>query len=575
MSFKRGPQTMLLKKILPLAALLAVVLPAGSAMAAPKAKVQLSAPAYAVAENAGSATITVIRPRNGHSVARLNQPVSVSYSTHDGTATAGSDYTAASGTLAFPACSGSPAASDPCVRQTFSVAVADNFVVDGPRTLTVKLSNPTSPTRRAILGYPSTAALVIADDDSTGVGSGSTFQVAAASEYVSEASGIASVYVIRSGDLASGASVHYATSDGLAQAGTDYTAASGTLNFPTQTANAVTSIIQAVPVSLIHNAATTPQLRNFHLSLDIPAGTGGTLGSPSSEDVVIVNSDGTPTLLWSASAYSTPETSSPVRVTAIAAGSITGNDEVDVDYQTVDGTAKAGLNYVSASDSLEFFADDFAESADIAVLDDHLSGDKAFTAELLNQSAGSVVGDPGVATVNVLDAGDHSNDPAPATTGTSGDTTTGGGAGTSPTTGAPAPAGGDQFVLGTRQSTCGLVVKAVKKQKLLKQKALKLTFRSSQACKISTATTIKQTKAASKKKTAQIVRALRFKGKKAAATLKPGKSTTVKVKFTKRTLKAIKKALEAHKKLVATVVVTERDAASNVKRRTLKITIRR
>src|SRR5215212_9781720 len=95
----------LTKKILPLAALLAVALPGGSAMAAPKAKVQLSSPAYAVAENSGSATITVIRPRNGNSTARLSQAVSVDYTTLDGTAKAGSDYTAASGTLNFPACS--------------------------------------------------------------------------------------------------------------------------------------------------------------------------------------------------------------------------------------------------------------------------------------------------------------------------------------------------------------------------------------------------------------------------------------------------------------------------------------
>src|SRR4051794_24865390 len=169
----------LTKKILPLAAVLALALPASSAMAAPKAKVQFSAPGYAAAENSGAATISVIRPRNGHSSVRLNQPVSVDYRTIDGTAIAGVDYTAAGGTLNFPACSGSPGASDPCLKQTFPVPVIDNFTVDGPRTLTLKLSNAQSPTRRAILGYPSTAALVIADDDTSGVGSASTFQVAA------------------------------------------------------------------------------------------------------------------------------------------------------------------------------------------------------------------------------------------------------------------------------------------------------------------------------------------------------------------------------------------------------------
>src|SRR3954454_20203247 len=106
----------LTKKILPLAALLAVALP-GTAMAAPKPKAQFSSPAYAVAENAGPATITVIRPRTGHSTVRLTQPMSVDFRTIDGTAKAGSDYTAASGTLSFPACSGPYDANSPCVKQ--------------------------------------------------------------------------------------------------------------------------------------------------------------------------------------------------------------------------------------------------------------------------------------------------------------------------------------------------------------------------------------------------------------------------------------------------------------------------
>jgi hypothetical protein len=545
-----------LKKILPLTALIAVALPAGSAMAAPKPKVQLSAPAYAVAENGGAATITVIRPRSGHSTVRLNQPVSVDYSTADGTAKAGSDYTAASGTLTFPACPGSPAAADPCVQQTFSIPVIDNSIVDGPRTLTVNLSNPTSPTRPALLGYPSSAVVVIADDDGSGVGAASTFQMAAASEYVSESSPSADVYVIRSGNLASGATVNYATSDGAAHAGTDYTAVSSTLTFPDQTTDPVASIIQTVQVPLMHNPASTPQLRDFTFGLDVPSGTGNALGSPSSENVMIVNSDGPATLLWSAPTYTTRESSSPVRLTAIAVGSITGNAEVDVDYRTVDGSAKAGVNYIASSGTLQFFAGDFAETVDIPILDDGRSGDKAFRAELLNQSAGTAIGDPGTATVNVVDAGGRSNEPA-----------AGNGAGALP----------ERTAGGTPQSPCGLVIKAAKAQKLLKQKGLKLQLRSTKSCKVTVTTAIRQLKPKpkSKKRPAQIVRTRVLKGKQASLALAPGKAKTVTVTFTKKTIAAIRKALRTRNKLVATVVVTERDSASRLKRTTLKITIRR
>jgi hypothetical protein len=552
----------LTKKILPLAALIAVALP-GTALAAPKPKVQLSSPAYAAAENSGSATITVVRPRNGHSTVRLGQPVTVDYTTIDGTAKAGTDYTATSGTLSFPACPNSPAADNVCLKQTVSVPVIDNFLADGPRTFSFKLSNAHSPTRRAILGFPSSAAVVIADDDTSGVGSGSTFQVASASDYVSEAdpSGNASVFVIRSGDLTSGAAVHYASSDGTAIAGTDYTAVSGTLNFPTQATNPVTSIIQVVSVPLVHNSATEPAVRDFNVGLDVPSGSSGTLGTPSSENIGIVNSDGPATLLWAAPSYSVSEKAGSVRLIAIAAGSITGNDEVDVDYQTADGTAVAGVNYTAASDTLEFFADDFAEAVDIAVVDDGRSGDKAFTANLANPSGGSV-GNPGSATVNVLDAGDRSNEVIPTAGGGTGTGTGTGTDGSQPT----------QVVLGARQTACGLTIKATKKQKLLKQKVLKLKLRSAQGCKVTLTTVIKQLKS---KKGARSAKALRFKGKKASLTLQPNKAKTVKVKFTKKTLKAIKKALRARKKLVATVVLTSKDSASKVTRKTLRITIKR
>ena len=71
------------------------------------------------------------------------------------------------------------------------------------------------------------------------------------------------------------------------------------------------------------------------------------------------------------------------------------------------------------------------------------------------------------------------------------------------------------------------------------------------------------------------MRALVLKGKKTSLTLQPGKAKTVTVKFTKKTLKAITKALRARKQLVATIVVTTRDSASKVSRKTLKVTIRR
>src|SRR4051794_9852006 len=123
----------LLKKIAPLAALLALALPA-QAFAAPKPKVNFSQSAYAIAEDnpAGAATITVFRKGNAK---RVDQTVSVDYATSDGTAKAGVDYVATSGTLTL---------NRGETSKTFAVPVINNQTVDGARTVSLKLSHPTA-----------------------------------------------------------------------------------------------------------------------------------------------------------------------------------------------------------------------------------------------------------------------------------------------------------------------------------------------------------------------------------------------------------------------------------------------
>jgi hypothetical protein len=542
----------LTKKILPLAALLALALPGGTALAkgGPKPKLQFSQSAYAVAENGGSATITVFRKGNAK---RVNQAATVDYATSSGTAVAGVDYTAASGTVSF-----APGETS----KTFSVPVINKDTVDtGPRTLTLRLSHPTA-TNGAMLGFPSTATLVISDDDTT-PGSGPQFQLAEASDVAAEPTGANStetVFVVRSGDLSSATSVNYATADGTALAGTDYNSASGSVNFPSQASDATGSIIQPVNVTLLHNPATSPATRDFNVNLSVPGGSTGVLGSPSSEAVTIVNGDGAPTLQFSAPSYSVSEDGGTARLTVIASGNIP--TEVDVDYATADGSAIAGVNYTAVADTLQFVAGegDIAESFDVPVMADGQLGDKSFTAALSNATGGGVLADPSSATVTVLNTDSAPRDGGGSSTGSTDGSGSAGGSGDA------------QEVLGARAAGCGLTVKASKAQKLLKQKGLKLQLRTAKACKVNLSAVIKQL---TSKKGARSAKALTFKGKNASLSLQPGKAKTVTVKFTKKTLAAIKKALQARKKLVATVVATSKDSASKATRKTLRITIRR
>jgi hypothetical protein len=115
---------------------------------------QFSKATYTAAENAGSATITVIR--TGGSAGT----VTVAYATADGSAHAGVNYTATSNTLTF-----GPGETS----KTFSVPVrADGLVTDG-LTVTLTLSQSGG---GASLGSPVTATLTITDSDLPSVPNG-------------------------------------------------------------------------------------------------------------------------------------------------------------------------------------------------------------------------------------------------------------------------------------------------------------------------------------------------------------------------------------------------------------------
>jgi len=108
------------------------------------ATVQFSDNAYSVGEAANTPTLTVTL--SGAS----DLPVTVDYATADGTATAGSDFTATSGTLAF-----APGVSS----QTFSVPIIYDPTDEPMETVTLTLSNPVG----AALGTPVSATLMIVD----------------------------------------------------------------------------------------------------------------------------------------------------------------------------------------------------------------------------------------------------------------------------------------------------------------------------------------------------------------------------------------------------------------------------
>ena len=107
-----------------------------------------------VAEDGGTATYTVSLS------ARPSTNVTINYATADGTATAGSDYTATSGTLTF-----TPTNWD--TAQTVMVTISNDTVDDDNETFTFTLSNPGTGT--VLSSTASSQSTTITDDDVSAV----------------------------------------------------------------------------------------------------------------------------------------------------------------------------------------------------------------------------------------------------------------------------------------------------------------------------------------------------------------------------------------------------------------------
>jgi hypothetical protein len=90
---------------------------------------KLSVADVSVNEGAGSATVTVTLSQSSTNI------ITVAYTTSDGTATAGLDYTATSGTLTFSAGQTS---------RTFTIPITNDALIESTETINITLSDPTN-----------------------------------------------------------------------------------------------------------------------------------------------------------------------------------------------------------------------------------------------------------------------------------------------------------------------------------------------------------------------------------------------------------------------------------------------
>ncbi len=212
---------------------------------------------YNVTEGAPSATISVLRQGNVSGVASVN------YATSNGTNVSGNDYTAASGTLNFAANQNS---------RTFTISIMNDTLAERSELVNLTLSNPLG----AVLEAPATATLIIRDNEP------SQLQFSATSFSVTEGTPGAVIRVLRLGSVASPASINFTTSNGSATAGADYTATSGTLNFPIN----LNSLTFSVPIL---NDIKVEPTETANLALRNP--NGALLAAPNTASLRIVSND--------------------------------------------------------------------------------------------------------------------------------------------------------------------------------------------------------------------------------------------------------------------------------------------
>lgn len=302
------------------------------------------------------------------------QTVTVQYATSNGTATAGSDYVAASGILSF-----SPG-------QTFksiTITVNGDVTAEVDETFYFTLSNPSN--ARLFDGQ---AMAVLQNDDTT---------VAIADVSVTEGdSGVFNTdFVISlSAPVAFPVSVNYATQNNAASSGNDYVATSGVLTIP---AGATSGTITIFGLADTRNEVA----EGFYVNLTNAANS--VLGDAQAVGTII---DDDPEPDISVSDVTVVEGNAGTRTVSFAVSiSSASGRTVTVDYATQNGTATAGSDYIAKSGTLSFIPGVASTSVSVTINSDMTPEiDEDFFLQLSNPTNGFVLDGLGTAVIQEDDA---------------------------------------------------------------------------------------------------------------------------------------------------------------------------
>jgi Ca2+-binding RTX toxin-like protein len=320
-------------------------------------------------------TITFTVTRSGD----LTRASSMNYATAGGTATAGSDYTTATGTVDF-------AVGE--TTKTIVVAITNDTAVEASETFNINLSGGTN----------------VTFSDGQGVGTINSEDVAppppppsvAVNDVtVNEADGVMTFTVTRSGDLTGSSTVNYATANGTASAGSDYTAATGTVSFAAGQATATVQVL-VVNDTLVEGAET--------LTLNLSGGTNVTIGD--GQAVATINSEDVapppPPPSVAVNDVSVNEGAGTLVFTVTRSGDLTGSSTVN--YATANSTATAGSDYTAAMGTVTFAVGQATATVAVQITDDTLvESSETLTLDLSGGTNVTIGDSQGVGTINSED----------------------------------------------------------------------------------------------------------------------------------------------------------------------------
>ena len=383
-TYQLGPARLALVSVLVALLVVLFALPFSGALATPSGAGQLlyldlSIADASVDEGAGSVSLTVrlsgtstsdVTVQYGTVNGTAAATNAVANATADSEAAAAGDYIATSGTVTISAGGRTT---------TVAVTVVDDAIDEPDETFTVTLSTPSG---AAISSTGGSATVTILDNDPL---------PALSIADVSVAENSAAVTLTISLNTVSGrdVSVQYATADGTATAGSDYTGVAST----TATIAAGTTST-TVSVTVLNDAAYEGT-ETFTVDLSGPSGATIADGSAT---VTIVDDD-LPTLSIADASVAENAGSVALTISLSAASDVA----VTVVYATADGTAKAGSDYIGvASTTATIAVGSTSATVSVTILDDAIyEGDETFSLDLSGPS-GATLGD-GSATVTIVE----------------------------------------------------------------------------------------------------------------------------------------------------------------------------